>query len=402
MESFATPHKSIELALQHNKAMSDVKNNNIRPYSIETGLFIFTLMPSLKCSLNCPHCYLSLEQRRDDTIMSLDNLQITANKVVEYYEKRGIENKVVVFYWYGGEPTEMGIDYFTKAVELLNRTFSKEKGFTTKHTVLTSLLTIDENVWFPFFKKYCNGHFQSSFDGLMRGKVYVRKWADKVKKAKAFGLEVGTISVVNNELLQLGPRETLDYLIDLGVSETSFLPFMLNEQNEGKKYDKYAPTMNKWSNFMIELSKYYFERTSKGLPVPEIGQLKFILSQNEVGNAYANLAGQTLFLLPDGQFVLPDYMPGGYKEYMRSFGNILSSSFEEILAGKERVSYMKKQILRDSNKECLECDYAHSCVMEFWKKNRKGDDCFGGKKYVTWLLNEVKQNGFQMHGDIMY
>jgi hypothetical protein len=24
--------------------------------------------------------------------------------------------------------------------------------------------------------------------------------------------------------------------------------------------------------------------------------------------------------------------------------------------------------------------------MEFWKDNRPGDDCFGGREYVEWLL----------------
>lgn len=397
-------YNSSAVALSHiDKEMSSfyLKNStNNQPISIESGYFIFTLMPSLRCSLNCPHCYLSLEQRRHSPIMSLKDLETTALKVDAYYQKKNIENKIIVFYWYGGEPTEMGIDYFNEATDILNKIFSKEKGYSTKHTVLTSLLTIDTSIWFPFFKKHGGNHFQSSFDGLMRGKNYVKKWEQKIIQAKNEGLDVGTISVVNHELLKDGATNVMQYLADLKVSEVSFLPFMWNEQNNGKMYDKYAPTMTAWSDFMIEASQFYFQAKKEGRFTPEIGQLSFILSQMKLPGL-ANVAAQTLFLLPDGDFVLPDYK-NGYQEYMRSFGNILKQEFEEILHGKERKSYLRKQVLRDGNDECVNCPHSDKCVMEFWKKNRDNDDCFGGKKYIEWLLAYCKDNKWDVDEVISY
>jgi sulfatase maturation enzyme AslB (radical SAM superfamily) len=375
-------------------------DSEVQPFSIEGGYFIFTLMPSLRCSLNCPHCYLTKEQRRNSEIMSLKNLEITSLKVDEYYQKKEIKNKVIIFYWYGGEPTEMGIEYFEKATELLNKIFTKEKGYFTKHTVLTSLLTVDTEVWFPFFKKYGDNHFQSSFDGLMRGKVYVKKWEEKINKARKEGIEVGTISVVNHELLKDGATKVMEYLSTLDVGEVSFLPFMWNEQNNGKMYDKYAPSMNAWSDFMIEASEYYFKAKEEGRKVPEIGQLSYILHQMKQPTM-ANIAAQTLFLMPNGDFVLPDYK-NGYQEYMRVFGNILTDDFNSVLASKERRSYLRRQVLRNNNPECLSCDHSNKCVMEFWKENRSGDDCFGGKRYVEWLLNYVNKKGITIGDTVLY
>lgn len=386
--------------LDYIQSIIDSKNIMDKQFSIETGYFIFTLMPSLRCSLNCPHCYLSLDQRRNSPIMKLEDLEIACKKVDEYYKKREIKNKIIIFYWYGGEPTEMGYDYFNTATKMIGNVFKKEEGYTIKHTVLTSLLTIDTKIWFPFFKEHCNNHFQSSFDGLMRGKTYVRKWEEKIKEAKNNGLEVGTISVVNHELLKVGARKTLEYLSELGVKETSFLPFMWNEQNDGKSYDKYSPTMNAWSDFMIELSQVYYERKKNNLHVPEIGQMSFILHQANQP-LMANVAAQTLFLLPDGDFVLPDYKKG-YQEFMQRFGNILKEDFEHVLKSKERKLYLKKQVLRDGNEECLNCEHSDKCVMEFWKKNKENDDCFGGKRYVEWLLKYVKDNNIKQNDLIMY
>lgn len=367
--------------------------------SVEAGYFIFTLMPSLRCSLNCPHCYLSLDQRRNSPIMSIPNLKIACEKVDEYYEKNKIKNKVLIFYWYGGEPTEMGIDYFNEATRVINKVFTKEKGYSTKHTVLTSLLTIDTSIWFDFFRDNCENYFQSSFDGFMRGKNYVKKWEEKIKMATAYGLDVGTISVVNTELLKDGATNVMKYLSDLKIQEVSFLPFMWNEQNDGKSYNKFSPTMNAWSDFMIEASEYYFNAKAKGEYVPEIGQLNFILTQKEKP-ILANIAAQTLFLLPNGDFVLPDYK-NGYKEYMRVFGNILNEDFASVLKSPERKSYLRKQVLRDNAPECVSCEHADKCVMEFWKQNRKDDDCFGGKKYVLWLLDYVKKNNIVFNNEVV-
>lgn len=353
-------------------------------FSIEGGYFIFTLMPSLKCGLNCPHCYLSKEQRRSSDLLSVKDLSSICEKVDAFYRKRNLKSVRILPYWYGGEPTEMGLEYFLSAMDEMERIFEKDRGYEVKHTVLTSLLNVDLNVWLPFFKSRCEGYFQSSFDGLMRGAGYVRKWEGKAKAAISEGLEMGTISVVNSEMLKAGAVETLGYLTALGVKESSFLPFMWNEQNDGKAYGKYAPTMSAWSDFMIDLSEEWLRMRKAGLTPPNIGQMSFVHNQAK-RPSLANVAAQTLFLLPNGDFVLPDYM-NGWQEYMRVFGNGLKSSFEEILSSAERKSYLRKQATRNGNAECSSCDHFDKCVMEFWKENKAEDDCFGGKKYVEWVM----------------
>jgi sulfatase maturation enzyme AslB (radical SAM superfamily) len=369
-------------------------------FAIESGYFVLTLMPSLRCKLNCPHCYLSLDERRNSPTMTLDDLATACKKIDQYYEGRGLQNKTIVCYWYGGEPTDMGMDYFLSAIELINRIFSKEKGYAVKHTVLSSLVVVDP-VWFDFFKTHCDNQVQSSFDGLMRGKGYLKKWEQKIRLAKQKGLRVSTISVVNRALIDDTPEQVLDYLAGLGVEETSWLPFMWNEENNGDPYRKYAPSMKEWSDFMKRLTAHAWDRKAKGLFTPEIGQEWFILSQGERGDL-ANLPAQTLFLMPNGDFVLPDYK-NGFQEFMQPFGNILSQTFQEVLQSPARKAYLRKQVSRDQNPECASCEHADKCVMEFWKKNRPGDDCFGGKEYVDWLLAHSSQaNKEEKQMSIMY
>lgn len=351
--------------------------------SIEQGYFIFTLMPSLFCKLRCPHCYLSLEQRKDKTVMTVENLRMTCEKVDKYYRDQQIAQKTVVGYWYGGEPTSMGQDYFTSAADAINGVFSEAEGYRTKHTVLTALVGVKDD-WFALFDRYGEGEVQSSYDGLMRGKGYMRKWDERSRAVVNSGLRLSTISVVNRELIDQGPEETLDYLTDIGVAETSWLPFMWNDQNSTGAYGDFAPRMNEYSDFMIGLSEYWLKLRKDGVPAPEIGQMRFIAHQAETPHL-ANIAGQTLFLLPNGDFVLPDYRDG-WKEFMREFGNIFEQDFEEILTSPARRRYLRRQVLRNQNPECMECDHSDKCIMEFWKDNRADDDCFGASRYVNWVL----------------
>lgn len=351
--------------------------------SIESGYFVFTLMPSLFCHLRCPHCYLSVAEREDRTMLGADLLVGACDKIDAYWNSRGIKDRTVVCYWYGGEPTSMGVETFKEMADGINSVFRLDRGYRVKHTVLTSLVSV-RNDWFPVFNEYGGGEVQTSYDGAMRGGAYVRKWERRVRDAVAFGLRLSTISVVNREILSMGAAQTLDYLSDLGVAETSWLPFMWNDQNSGGSYDRYAPTMNEWSDFMMQVTERWMERRAAGLHVPEIGQMRFILGQAQRGDL-ANVAAQTLFLMPNGDFVLPDYKDG-WKEFMRPFGNILDQDFADILSSPARRAYLRRQVLRNGNPECLACDHHDKCVMEFWKDNRPGDDCFGGRRYVEWLL----------------
>lgn len=370
--------------------------------TIEDGYFVLTMMPSLYCELNCPHCYLSREQRRDKTTLSTLDLIRICNSIHEYYQETGIEDKTIQVYWYGGEPTSMDPDYFLSCVELMENIFSKQRGYTVLHTVLSSLLNVDEETWFPILEKHCSNTVQTSFDYTMRGSSYVRKWEASVRRAKQFGLDVSTISVVNESILKWGADNALAYLTSLGIKESSWLPFMENEQNSDTgMYEKFAPTMSNYSQFMISLNQAYLELKTTFVDVPHIGQRSFIFSQSQKDHPFSNIAAQTLFLMPDGSFCLPDYGEGGWKEYMNDFGNALEVGFKGVLKGKARKAYIRKQIQKNNNPECMNCEHSDRCLMEFWKENRKGDDCFGAKKYILWLEeNEPKE--FIEHKAVLY
>lgn len=363
----------------------DVRINQQHAASIEQGHFVLTMMPSLYCDLDCPHCYLSKAERRDPTRLMNQAIAKVLHNIDAFYDRRGVHRKTIHAYQYGGEPTSMGVEAFTSMLDTIDGVFTPQKGYDVRHTILTSLIDVDLDTWMPIFRDRCGGFLQTSFDGRMRGGRYIRKWDSRMREARQKGLTLSTISVVNSRILADGPEATLNYLSELGVVEASFLPFMWNEQNDGKKYDTLAPTMAAWSDFMISLSEHWLHLREQGAQVPEIGQMRFILAQQDMISPVANIAGQTLFLMPNGDFSLPDYQ-NGWQEYMNRFANGVSQDFEAVLTSPRRRAYLRRQMTRNGNPECLSCPHSDKCVMEFWKSNRPGDDCFGGRRYVDWVV----------------
>lgn len=357
------------------------------PDTIENGYFVFTIMPTLHCPYNCKHCYLSLEQRRDTTTMTIEQMREVCRKVDAYWDQVQPPHRVVLVYNYGGEPTSTGPGYFESYVQMMAEEFPSAKGYEVKHVMLTSLLGVDLDVWAPLWHRHTGGYIQTSYDGSMRSNSYVRKWEAKVRDSVARGLRVATISVVNSDLLAQGAAQTLDILTDLGICETGWLPFMLNEQNSVPgKYDRYAPTMTAFNDYMIEMLDHWYSLKYRGLMPPSIGEAHFAVDRAK-RSPMSNMCGQTLFLLPNGDFVLPNYRDG-YKEYMHSFGNILEAktSFHDILVSRERRLYMRRQVTRNNNPECQGCSYKNACLLEFAKPNKPNDECFGAKRFVEHAI----------------
>lgn len=365
-----------------------------RPISIEEGYFVLTMHPSLHCGLSCPHCYLSEEIRRSRRLLSVKELEIAARKIDAYYQAKNLPKKEIVTYWYGGEPTDLGLEYFSDALDVLDGVFAKDKGYEVRHLVMSSLVTMkNDSLWFDLWKSRCGAMVQTSYDGDLRGRgAYVRQWEKKVRAAQEAGLEVSTLSVVNNEFIGHGPAAVYDYLAELGVTAVDFLRLLRSENNVASgAYAATAPSMKLHTDFLIGIGERYLERKRAGLSAPEFGGLRRVWETQTMFRPGANTAGQTMFLMPNGEFALLDYEGKLADESFVYFGSILEKTFEEVLHSPARRAFIRKQRTRNGNPECLDCDRKNSCLMEFWKENPEGDECYGAKRFVDW----VDQQSFQ-------
>ena len=348
---------------------------------IEQGRLILTMMPSLYCKLDCPHCYLTKEQRRSKESLTLEQIKSTIKKINRYYKKKDIHAAIDI-YWYGGEPTTMGVDLFSDMCDIINIGLKTHR---VKHILLSALVGVDIDNWSPVIKKYCSGKIQTSYDGLMRGQRYDATWQKQVTKCFDNGISVNTLSVFNKKIQFDGYQKTFIKLMELGIRECGWLPFQKNTRNDySGMYEEHSTSMSDFSDFMINFTKLNNDTHTDDGSVFLIGNELFINSMDINGVSMSNTGAQTVFLMPNGDIVMPDY-DNLNVEYMRLFGNILTQSFEQVLTSKSRRDWIRRQINRNNNKECLSCNFWNCCLMEFWKNNNKNDDCYGAKKYVEWL-----------------
>jgi sulfatase maturation enzyme AslB (radical SAM superfamily) len=356
-----------------------------RYLTVESGTLALSMMPSLRCSMKCPHCYLSEEQRRFSRVMAIDELETCMRRFDDFYTARGLTDVTVHLCWYGGEPTQMpkvgDQEYFEAAVERIGAILGPDR-YRVDHTVLTSLVGMSDR-WFEIFRSHCGGNLYTSFDWDMRGTGYRAAWEKRAAQVVAEGLRLGTISVVNTTMLEAGPERVLDDLISQGVSETGWLQYLLTESNAGD-YARLAPTMREYNDFMIGLHDHWRRRKAEGVDI-EIGSVHHILS-GVTDPGVRNTSAHTFYLMPDGSLQLPDYDEGHWQERLVSFGSLLNQPFEAILASPGRRAHLRKQLLRGRNPECGVCAHAGSCLMEFWKTNKPDDECWGAKRYVQHVL----------------
>jgi len=386
-------------SLQEYKMRTDVEN-------IENGYFILTMFPSLKCELNCPHCYLTKEQRSGETYLSKELFIEMIGKVMEYYEEKEISTPTIVFYWYGGEPTALPLDYYKELIAIAKNTFPET--YNIQNHFLTNLFTLDAQ-WLDFLSTQCNNYFQTSYDFLMRGSKYLDRWLKNVKKTSKLGFNIAAINVFNSTMIGK-EEEVYAQLKDIGVTEIGFLPFMKNYANlakDAKEYKEWYADMASLTQFLKNFLKIHIEDLKNDPKTFRIGNVAHIFKNMDSNNFYNNIAGQTLFFLETGDFALPDYVSNYMDrkeiefqdvEYLNKFEKIQGNDFKEVLTSKNREEYLNRQITLNGNERCIKCDYKNFCSMEFWKGDNldNSGECPGNYGFIEHIIKELSKEDFQL------
>jgi uncharacterized protein len=101
------------------------------------------------CNLNCKYCfYLSKQALYPDSDfrMADDLLEIYIRQLLESQQAASLN-----LAWQGGEPTLMGLDFFRRSVELVER--YRRPGQRVEHSIQTNGTRLDD-AWCAFFKEY--------------------------------------------------------------------------------------------------------------------------------------------------------------------------------------------------------------------------------------------------------
>jgi uncharacterized protein len=336
------------------------------------------------CNLDCEYCFfLSKEElypgdrfRMDDTTLeSYIQQLLAAHRTPE-----------VTVAWQGGEPTMMGLDFFRRSMDVVER--HRDPNQRVQHTIQTNGVLIDER-WASFFAEHGflvglsvdgprdihdayrkDKRGEGSFDRVLRG----------YRHLQAAGVDVNILCTVHRENEDRG-LEVYRYFRDqLGAAFIQFIPIV------ERTTEAFLPLANLgWSSDRVEKRPLYVQSGSlvTDRSVSADGYGRFLIEvfdewvRHDVGEVFVQMfdvalanwhgeppglcvfsetCGQALALEHNGDlyscdhYVEPDYL----------LGNIADTPLAELVSSPAQIAFGLAK--RDTLPQyCRDCDVRFAC-----------------------------------------
>ena len=201
-----------------------------RPLAAPPSFHLLAKPSGSTCNIDCAYCFFLSKEAlypNDKHRMSATTLESYIRQLIEAHR-----TPEVTVAWQGGEPTLMKLEFFERAVELVEK--YRKPGQTVQQTFQTNGLLLDDD-WCAFFKKHNflvglsvdgprelhdayrrDRKGQGTFDLVMRGWGFLRK----------HGVEFNILCTVNAANEKHGRRVYRFFRDELGAKWMQFIPIV--------------------------------------------------------------------------------------------------------------------------------------------------------------------------------
>jgi uncharacterized protein len=334
------------------------------------------------CNLDCSYCFfLSKEMLYPGSRFRM------ADELLETYLRQLIESHArvpeVTIAWQGGEPTLMGLDFFRRAVELVQRFLLPAQR--AAHTLQTNGTLIDEE-WAAFFKEHeflvglsidgprelhdayrVNKGGKGSFDQVMRGLDFLQN----------AGVEWNALTTIHAANAEHGGEVYRFLRDDCGAQFIQFIPIIerVAEADEdgtvpwsswrdrplytqdGTHVTNRSVTGKQYGRFLIDVFEEWVRRDVGDVYV----QMFDVALANWVGEPpglciHSETCGLALALEHTGDLYSCDH----FVEPRHRLGNIKEQHMLELIASPQQRQFGQDK--RESLPQyCVDCDVRFAC-----------------------------------------
>jgi uncharacterized protein len=336
------------------------------------------------CNLDCEYCFFLSKEM----LYPGDRFRM-ADDLLESYIRQLLESHrtpEVTVAWQGGEPTMMGLDFFERSIELVER--YRKPWQRVDHTIQTNGVLVDER-WAAFFARNrflvglsvdgprdLHDHYRvdkrglGTFDRVMAGYEHLR----------AHGVEVNVLCTVHDANQDHALEVYRFFRDDMGVRFVQFIPIVERATEE------LLPIANRgWSTSSKDRRPLYTQTgdrvTDRSVDAEAYGRFLIAIFddwvRNDVGEVYvqmfdtalaswygepgglcifAETCGTALALEHNGDlyscdhFVEPDHL----------LGNITETPMLDLVASPQQVEFGRAK--RDTLPQyCLDCEVRFAC-----------------------------------------
>jgi len=329
------------------------------------------------CNIDCTYCYYT-----EKTGLYPDTAKFRMpDEVLERYTRAHVAAQAaaglteVTFYWQGGEPTVLGIDFFRRALAL--QAAHRPAGMTIRNALQTNGTLIDAD-WAVFLA--ANGFLvglsldgpkalhdryrrdragRPTFDAVMRGLGHLL----------GAGVETNLLATVHSANV-VKPKEVYRFLAGLGVHYLQFIPVVKRSGPAGRlsgppgSGTDPAAAVTRWSvspvaygKFLCDIFDLWYRRDAGRISVQHFDVMAGILiGQPASLCVFAEDCGGGLALEHNGDVYACDHYV--YPEYR--LGNLMRDDLARLAAAPAQRAFgaMKREALPA---QCRACRFRFAC-----------------------------------------
>lgn len=350
---------------------------------------------SFDCNLRCRYCFYLKKAEYFGSDRHLMSDQILEKMIANFMSTR---QEVYSFGWQGGEPTLAGIDFFRRAVALMEK--HGPPGSRCANALQTNGTCLDD-AWGEFLARY-RFLVGISIDGppewhdanrvqpggsgshadVMRGMAVLRRHR----------IDFNVLTLVN-ALTVREPLTLYRYLRDeLGLNYHQYIECVEAEADGTLK--PYSITAEAWGDFLCQIFDVWYDTDQNRVSVRLFDTILHKLLTGEANTcAASHHCGQYLVVEHDGSvypcdfFVQPDYR----------LGNLQRQPLEQLLHSSTARAFAKRKMQTPS--ACRSCLYYRYCAGDC-TKNRQTDGqsrlCAGWKRFYAHALPRLQHIAAQL------
>ncbi|MBW1892695.1 MAG: anaerobic sulfatase maturase [Deltaproteobacteria bacterium] len=265
--------------------------------------------------------------------------------------------------WQGGEPTLMGIPFFEKAVDLMQR---YGRGQEVGNGFQTNGILIDGE-WARFFRKYSflvglsiDGpeHVHDKYRRMAGGKGTWAKVSDTARMLQDEGVSVNALSVVNDYSVRY-PKEIYQYLKDIGFEYMQFIPCVEPDPLDPENPASFSVLPEAYGRFLCTLFDLWLADFKDNLPTTSVRFFESLLY------SYADYEPPECTLQQEcGGYLVVEHNGDVYScdffvDPEWRLGNVMEGSLVAMLNSQKQLEFGK--IKAQFAEQCSNCEWLLYC-----------------------------------------
>lgn len=322
------------------------------------------LLSTNQCNAACDYCF---EDKTRDRL-SLERLQLIVGRVLDHMDEHEIG--ALTINWQGGEAMLLSPRWYREAFAWIGEA-AERRAKRVEHGLQTNMLaytpewdaviaemfgnSLSTSLDYPNLHRKVSGRGPDHYDAL---------WGRKVHMARAAGIDVKVISVLNQGTLEIGAQRFYEHLVDeLGITDFQInTPFPGGSDNAAKQ--NLSLDVVELSRFHCELADIWLERgLHRDVRIGPFDQLlNWFMDRDTCLPCIwgKNCADDLIAIDARGNVAQCDCWVTSYPDHV--FGNIIEcDSLSKLLRDSPARRQFSERPVMLMQGDCIDCDYLALC-----------------------------------------